>query len=84
MMYGINVMHAPIDNPPCLALSRHNLLICQINRYKKTFILSGLLKLANTLVQFLPSLVVARLLKFVSLISLDSKVDKMALPASIL
>ena len=35
--------------------------------YRKDFISSGLLKLVNTIVQFLPSLIIARLLKYIDL-----------------
>ena len=34
-----------------------------INRYKKQFIYSGLLKLLNTFIQFLPALLIAKILK---------------------
>jgi ABC-type multidrug transport system fused ATPase/permease subunit len=33
--------------------------------YKKDFLLSGMLKLVNTLIQFLPSLIIAKLLKHI-------------------
>ena len=38
----------------------------RIYRYKKAFIKSGLLKFINTFVQFFPSLIIAKLLKFAS------------------
>ena len=44
-----------------------NHFACCINRYRKPFINSGLLKLLNTLVQFLPSILIAKILKSIEM-----------------
>lgn len=51
--------------------------------YQKQFIQTGLLRLANTLIQFLPSLIIARLLRHIEFSKITTTTTTSAMPTSI-